>query len=735
MHFTSSFLLPTLLLLTPALVLARDCTHFETTYLIPCPNKHCDLKAPDTSPNGWAHAFQVNKEAFETWAKRDGIGGGCGGFCQKLQLTTPSGYTGATFTMRCVISRMRKVWDQGIPGYLEGLERIATNTNYDGVTLYDTGLFRERYLHVSKLGPSEIDSTKMLAVFALGLLLQLLVVSATATGERLGIHFENGNQDAPLLKLNYATYRATYNKTYDVSYPPILQESVCERVQKELINPPTYVFKNVRFAAPPLGPLRWAKPAPPLKMEAVQDGAEGRSCTQSSSRLVMGGVSTSPPGEDCLFLDVTVPGKAIKTPGATLPVVGKAFANNMFWGGADAMIKASGGNLVWVAGNYRLGAYGFLTGTTVEKEGVPNAGFWDQRAVLEWIQKYITLVGGDPKTVTAMGISAGAGSIVHHLILEGGKMDPLFTRAILQSPGYTNLMDRAGQLESNYKRFEDLAGCKGKGLACLRALNESSLQNASNSVNGGRRQGDFAFNPAPDGKFIMKTPTLEFAAGNYFKGIESIISSYVTNEGGMFADSTVTDDGKFDQLIVSTYGNSSETAWIKDQAAKLWPPISAPGSPYKTEQERLGSHVSEGSFTCHNRLIADAYPGKVWTVHYAVPPAGHGSDQTATFFNPASPQYATMTAAEKEGRAAFQSYLTSFARTGDPNKFRSEGQTIEWPKTTGVEGVTLRNTLQVDSLKGREGFRLVDDGLQVKERCEFWSRVQVAVEKRLGKGA
>lgn len=59
------------------------------------------------------------------------------------------------------------------------------------------------------------------------------------------------------------------------------------------------------------------------------------------------------------------------------------------------MIKASGGNLVWVAGNYRLGAYGFLTGTTVEKEGVPNAGFWDQRAVLEWIQKYISLVGGE----------------------------------------------------------------------------------------------------------------------------------------------------------------------------------------------------------------------------------------------------------------------------------------------------------------------------------------------------
>lgn len=350
-----------------------------------------------------------------------------------------------------------------------------------------------------------------------------------------------------------------------------------------------------------------------------------------------------------------------------------------------------------------------------------------------------------------MGISAGAGSIVHHLILEGGKMDPLFTRAILQSPGYTNLLDRTGQLENNYKRFEDFAGCKGQGLACLRALDESSLQEASNKANGGQRQGSFAFNPAPDGKFIVKTPTLEFAAGvyylplpteiqklncylgNYFKNISSIISSYVTNEGGGFADSSITTDEKFDQLILSTYGNYSETAWIKDQAKKLWPPVSAPGSPYKTERERLGHHVSEGSFTCHNRLVADAYPGKVWTVHYAVPPAGHGSDQTATFPNPASPQYASLTAAEREGRAAFQSYLTSFARAGDPNIYRNEGQTIEWPRTTGLEGTTLGNTLQFDSLRGREGFRIVDDGLQVKERCRFWSEVQVSVEKVLGK--
>jgi carboxylesterase type B len=114
-----------------------------------------------------------------------------------------------------------------------------------------------------------------------------------------------------------------------------------------------------------------------------------------------------------------------------------------------------------------------------------------------------------------MGISAGGGSVLHHLIFEGGKMDPLFTRAIIQSPGYSNAQDRAGQLEQSYKRFENIAGCTGKGLACLRALDEKSLKAASDKANSGQRQGTFAFGPAPDGKLILKSPGQEFEAGEW----------------------------------------------------------------------------------------------------------------------------------------------------------------------------------------------------------------------------
>jgi carboxylesterase type B len=40
------------------------------------------------------------------------------------------------------------------------------------------------------------------------------------------------------------------------------------------------------------------------------------------------------------------------------------------------MIKKSGDNFIWVAGNYRLGVYGWLAGKTMEKESHANIGLY-----------------------------------------------------------------------------------------------------------------------------------------------------------------------------------------------------------------------------------------------------------------------------------------------------------------------------------------------------------------------
>jgi carboxylesterase type B len=109
--------------------------------------------------------------------------------------------------------------------------------------------------------------------------------------------------------------------------------------------------------------------------------------------------------EDCLFLDIVVPGKAFRKE-AKVPVVNWIYGGAYILGTKDldgsSVVTSSKGNLIFVSGNYRLGALGFLGGSTIEKDktATANAGFYDQRAVLEWIQKNIGLFGGDRDNVT-----------------------------------------------------------------------------------------------------------------------------------------------------------------------------------------------------------------------------------------------------------------------------------------------------------------------------------------------
>jgi carboxylesterase type B len=51
--------------------------------------------------------------------------------------------------------------------------------------------------------------------------------------------------------------------------------------------------------------------------------------------------------------------------------------------------------------NYRVGAFGWLAGQDVQRNGDANAGLLDQRAALMWVQKYITKFGGDPNNGTS----------------------------------------------------------------------------------------------------------------------------------------------------------------------------------------------------------------------------------------------------------------------------------------------------------------------------------------------
>ena len=135
------------------------------------------------------------------------------------------------------------------------------------------------------------------------------------------------------------------------------------------------------------------------------------------------------PSEDCLNLDVQVPANR----GADLLpvmleihgggfVVGTAVAN-----GANLITN---GNVVYVTMNYRLGILGFMA-----HQGLgPNSGDYglqDQQAAMRWVQRNIAQFGGDPRSVTIFGQSAGGASVC--AAVASPTANGLFQRGISQS--------------------------------------------------------------------------------------------------------------------------------------------------------------------------------------------------------------------------------------------------------------------------------------------------------------
>jgi Carboxylesterase family len=98
------------------------------------------------------------------------------------------------------------------------------------------------------------------------------VFGITHTGTLQLVPFPNA-QDGntlPLLTLPYATYQAhSYDPDKDV-----------------------YIFRNIRYAAPPVGNLRWAPPQDPYIESRVQDGSKGGSCFQSTPHQVENSVKS-----------------------------------------------------------------------------------------------------------------------------------------------------------------------------------------------------------------------------------------------------------------------------------------------------------------------------------------------------------------------------------------------------------------------------------------------------------
>lgn len=279
------------------------------------------------------------------------------------------------------------------------------------------------------------------------------------------------------------------------------------------------VWRGVRYAAPPVGELRWRAPRPPQRWTEPADATRvGPVCPQPTDPRLPIDLG-APQGDDCLTLNVWA--SSDTGPGAGKPVMvwvhGGAYilgssAQSLYRGHA----LVAGGDVVLVTLNYRLGALGFLdlssfntSRTTFET----NLGLRDVLFALQWVRDNIEGFGGDPDRVTLFGESAGAGIVT--TLLASPAAAGLFSAAIAQSSPVTSVYD-SGRGRVLAQRFLHAVAVDVDGVDRLPAVPLADILAASKRVFDEvpvDTPGTLGFAPILDGDVVPDYPVEVARAG------------------------------------------------------------------------------------------------------------------------------------------------------------------------------------------------------------------------------
>ena len=318
-----------------------------------------------------------------------------------------------------------------------------------------------------------------------------------------------------LMQSLYGENKEITDKNYDKSLSVTCNNGIF--IGKEEGNVISY--KGIPYAKPPINDLRWKDPVLAEDSNKIYEAFYfGKTPIQTLFQIQY--ASYYPQGEDCLYLNVWKNKEDTSTDKAVIVFI---HGGSYGWGGTSDPLF-NGLNLVKkypdvivVTVGYRLGLFGFIDFSSVtggeNYKSATNLGLLDQICALKWIQKNIKNFGGDPKKVTLMGQSSGAGSISLLPLIDDSK--GLFKRMILESGSFSlsfstdeaKILTQKLLKESGAKNMDDLM-----------KLSETELIKINNEI------GDYA-NFAIRDKNTFSTDLYEAYKSGKAKDIDILVGS------------------------------------------------------------------------------------------------------------------------------------------------------------------------------------------------------------------
>ncbi len=461
------------------------------------------------------------------------------------------------------------------------------------------------------------------------------------------------------------------------------------------------IYRNVPYAAPPVGDLRWRAPQPVEPWEGVRSATQfGPACWQSTTggdamfleRLTEGAgmgafatwllkttASWTAPeiSEDCLSLNIMAP-----EGGQGLPV--------MFWIHGGGHQFGSGGQayespslvregVVLVSINYRLGLYGFMAHPELSAEDPSgssgNYGMLDQIAALAWVRANILKFGGDPNNVTIFGESAGGHSVGQ--LMASPLTQGLFQRAIAQSGTGLHQFQAVGaafERTSGHEVGRQIALAAGvagpQEIEALRAMTTEELRPYAIDP-----EFTDTFHPQIDGHVLPRSTAQTFFEGKqqpvplivgsnadegsvlYYFGIPAV-------EGGPMAQPQ--NRSEWDELLASQFAEQAprvDAAYTIDGDADV---------PRAAEQLMGDTLFGRHAFYMAQRHQAAGHPAYLYFYERRPPSETQTLGATHALeishvFGGLIPLWPT-DERDDELQAQMQGYWSEFAKSGDPNR-------------------------------------------------------------------